>query len=386
MNLYIDASSGISGDMFAAALFDMGAFSEKEISDLFLPVFGEALSIKFELVVSLHIRAAKMRITYPKSECKKPDDIHSKINALVLPEEVKKDALAIVSLLSQAEAKIHDKTVKSVHFHEVGAVDTVIDAVLAAYGIYKLGIKECFVSPINVGSGTIKIQHGIFRVPAPATAELLTGFEVENRFEGELTTPTGAAIIKHFCRSENALKGKIKQTGFGAGNYGGTDNPDILRLFLLENEEKKETPRQIQVQTNIDDMSSEIYSVLYDELFKLGALDVWSIPIFSKKNRPAYELNVLVPEQQKNDIVNFILNSTTTFGVRWFPVEREELARAVHEIDFKGHKIRIKQGFLNGVLLKESPEYEDVRTAAKVLNLPFIKLYNEILRFLDTFK
>jgi len=371
--------------MFAAALFDMDAFSEKEISNLFSPVFGDALDIKFEPVVSMHIRATKMRITYPKSECKKPDDIHSKINALILPKDVKKDALSIISLIAHAEVKVHDKTVKSVHFHEVGAVDTVVDAVLAAYGIHKLGIKECFVSPINVGSGTIKIQHGIFRVPAPATAELLEGFEVESRFEGELTTPTGAAILKHFCRSGGGLKGKIKQTGFGAGNYGGPDNPDILRLLLLE-DNNKTIARQMQVQTNIDDMSSEIYSVLYDELFKLGALDVWSTPVFSKKNRPAYELNVLVSERGKNDIVDFILNNTTTFGVRWFPVEREELTRTVREIDFKGQKIRIKQGFLNGALVKESPEYEDIRTAAAALNLTFIKLYNEILRFLDTFK
>jgi len=303
--------------------------------------------------------------------------ITAMINNSDLSEDVKDLSVKIFNEVAVAEAKIHNTSLDEVHFHEVGAIDSIIDIVGTAILIEMLGIKEIYASPVHVGTGFVKCDHGKIPVPAPATLEILKGIPIYSKgIRSELVTPTGAAIIKSLAidfvdRPEMV----IENTGYGIA----TKDLEIANLLRVSVAKKKIDKDIIwQISCNIDDMVGEVYSYLMERLFSQGALDVTYTSIQMKKNRPGVMVSVLVTQELLSDIENILLTETTTFGIRKIRVERSILERTFRKIITPFGPLDIKFGHFNGKLLKATPEYEICRKLALENNLPIKDVYNVI--------
>ena len=329
-------------------------------------------------------------------------NIEKIINDSALSENVKKRAIEIFTNLANAEAKVHGIEVKKVHFHEVGAMDAIIDVVGACIGFEMLGIEKFACSKIHTGSGFVKMAHGKFPVPPPAVAEILQMKNVpvySTEIEGELITPTGAAIIATVCDDFGKIpEMKIEKTAYGAGTREYKDFPNALRLILGETEnyelritsyEFKDQRSKIKdqnlvlLETNLDDISPEILGFVMERAFEIGALDCWFTPIQMKKNRPATMLSALCSPEKKEDLIELFYTETSTLGVRISEVERNCLAREIQKVETEYGEIDVKIAKYKNKIVNAKPEYEQIREIAVKSNIPFRKIEAEILEKLN---
>ena len=308
-------------------------------------------------------------------------DIENIINSSDLKDNVKKSSMDMFMKVAEAEAKVHGKTLYEVHFHEVGAIDSIIDMVGAAICIDYLDVEKIMASHIQVGGGFVKCAHGLMPVPAPATVEILRNIPINTGIVPfETTTPTGAAILAANVQEFNPkIDFSIKKIAYGIGHRD-LDIPNVLRVYLGEEETLEKTEEQYILETNIDDMNPEFYGYVEEKLFDKGALDVFKTPIFMKKGRPGVKLSVLVNEQCEKSVLDVIFEETTSIGIRKYKVEKIMLNREFSKVKTKYGDVTIKKSYYKGKLIKYKPEYEDCRSLAKENNITMEKIYKEVYK------
>ena len=310
------------------------------------------------------------------------NDIKSLIEKSDLPQIVKFNSIAIFRRIGKVEAKVHGTTINRIHFHEVGGIDSIIDIVGGSLAMDLLDADMIVSSPINTGEGIVKCGHGILPVPAPATLELLKGIPCYSRgVEKELTTPTGAAFIGHFAEKFGSLPSMdMLSAGYGAGTHEIKNIPNFLRVVLGKSEESSYHRSMKVIETNIDDMNPEFYDYVIDQLFKVGAVDVFFAPINMKKNRPGILLSVITSIEYFDSVVRVLLEETSTFGVRYYDIDRVILPRKQTTIMTPFGKVRVKIGGLDKSTRTISPEYEDCRKIALKKEIPVKRVYDEALK------
>jgi hypothetical protein len=314
---------------------------------------------------------------------------HAEIRALIeksdLSDFVKKHALSIFQRIAVAEGKIHGVAPEKVAFHEVGALDSIADIVLACAGIEALGVEKIFVSRLHEGTGWIDCAHGKFPIPAPATLEILAGIPIRQIDEPfEFITPTGAAIVAEFGASFGPMpQMRVEKIGYGIGTRILPDRPNVLRAVLGETDEKSggyETDTITRIETNIDDLSPEITGAAMEKLFAAGALDVFFTPIQMKKNRPGIQLTALCEDAAVSKIADIIFSETTSFGVRMDQVSRLKLERKFDKVKTPFGEIDVKLGLKNGAVVQTAPEFESVRAAAEKHGVSLRVIYEAVLK------
>ena len=372
--LYFDCFSGASGDMILGALIDAGAPPEQiERTISKLPV--EEIGFRNGRALRGGIDATNIEIDIPDvASHRSYRDIVQMIRGAGLPERVRDRALDTFEILAIAESKIHGTTTDQVHFHEIGALDTIADVVGTAVAMEHFKPQMIVASAIPMGSGTVESAHGTIPIPAPAVTEILTGVPLVPGGEGEVTTPTGAAILKAACdRFGDAPPMILRASGYGAGNRD-LSVPNVLRV-LIGDAVEREGSGQVLLETNIDDMSPELIPYVIDVLIREGAADAWSTPIVMKKGRPALKLSALVDNSTKDRVLDALYRETTTLGVRTVPIEKDELLREWVEIQLDGHPIRIKIARRGTDVVTVSPEYEDAAKVARATGIPLKEVY-----------
>ncbi|VAX25306.1 hypothetical protein MNBD_NITROSPINAE02-658 [hydrothermal vent metagenome] len=381
--IHFDCFSGISGDMTLGAFIDAGMPIGKLRGELEkLKVDGYTLSAKKVMKCGITGTKATVRIkkTMPARD-RRYKDIVKVIEKSKLVAGVKETALLIFERIAKAESKVHNVAIDKVHFHEVGAVDSIVDIVGAAICFDQMDIGLVSSSPVNIGSGSIKTSHGVLPVPAPATALLLKGIPTyAGGPQKELTSPTGAAIIKAMATSFGPQPFMTcEKVGTGAGGYDFDHWPNIMRVFIGEAEDNVKGETLLELATNIDDMNPERYSVVTELLFAAGALDVTLTPVQMKKGRPGITLTVLSGLKNGAAMRDILFAHTTTLGIRQNHVSRVSLPRVIKKVKTKYGMIEVKIAGLPNGGKKIAPEFESVKKAAEKMNAPFDDVYREVL-------
>jgi uncharacterized protein (TIGR00299 family) protein len=384
--LYIDAFSGISGDMAVAAFLSLGLPLPRLQDDLSkVPLAGYTIAVTSQLVNGLTATRFTVQVAAPGQAHRTFRDIRAMLDGSALHDAVKHRAIDIFTRLAGAEARVHGVPADDVQFHEVGAVDSIVDIVGAALGATFFGIERTYVSALPLGSGVVQSQHGPLPVPAPATVELLRGFTTRpGDGEGELVTPTGAAIIASLASAGHAPDMRIAAVGYGAGQRTLPDRPNVLRLLLGEVAARTVTggtdsDAQIIIETNIDDYNPEFYEYVMERLFAAGARDVYFAPLHMKKNRPGLLLSVLCAEPDRERLAAIVLNETSALGVRYYPVRRVVLSRSTKEVATQYGTVRVKFARTPDGHENVAPEYEDCKRLASEKNVPIKLVYQAAL-------
>jgi hypothetical protein len=382
---YFDCFSGISGDMTLGALVDAGCdigHLRSELGGLRIP--GWEISAE-------KVWKNGMAATYVKVKTEDQQK-HRSLGAILeilkksqVAPQVCERASAIFTKLGEAEARVHDVPLERIHFHEVGAVDAIVDIVGACVGFSALGIEKFSCSALNVGGGTAKMAHGVLPVPAPATANLLQGKPTySSGVQKELVTPTGAAIVATLCDSFGPQPPmSVSAIGYGAGTADLEGQPNVVRIMIGEAAEKTVAgfDEEIAViEANLDDMNPQIYGYFLEKALAAGALDVYTTPVQMKKNRPGTLLTVLCKPQDTDTLMSLIFAETTTFGARTYRAERRTLPREFVNVATNFGDIRIKISRVNGRVLHVAPEYDDCRKLAVEKNVPLQRVISEALR------
>lgn len=436
--LYLDCGSGISGDMFVAAMIDLGADPdtlEKALdsipADGFFVEIGRVKKSGIDCC-DFHVRLDDdcenhdhdMDYLYgslapaagsgcscheePDREehhchcheeghdgeahhcCRQEKDHHHThrglaeilpmIDACDMTETAKALARKIFRIIGEAEAKAHDLPLDEVHFHEVGALDSIVDVVAAAVTFDSLHIKEVIVPKLTEGAGTVRCRHGVMPVPVPATVNIVSAYKIPMELtgaKGEYVTPTGAAIAAAISTSHQLPPSfVIKKAGLGAGKRAYTDRSGILRAFLIQ-EENEGRDKVVKLETDIDDCSGEVLGYVMKKLFKAGAKDVHYAPVFMKKNRPAWELTVICGEDKAEELEQIIFTETTTIGIREYPLGRSVLDREEKEVETVYGKASVKQVTF-GDMTRAYPEYDTVKKLAKKNKVPFMDVFDAV--------
>lgn len=444
--LYLDCGSGISGDMFVAAMIDLGADPdalEKALDSI--PADGFFVEISRVKKAGIdccdfHVRLDDdcenhdhdcenhdhdMDYLYgnltlaagsgcscheePDREehhchcheeghdgeahhcCRQEKDHHHThrglaeilpmIDACDMTETAKALARKIFRIIGEAEAKAHDLPLDEVHFHEVGALDSIVDVVAAAVTFDSLHIKEVIVPKLTEGTGTVRCRHGVMPVPVPATVNIVSAYKIPMELtgaKGEYVTPTGAAIAAAISTSHQLPPSfVIKKAGLGAGKRAYTDRSGILRAFLIQGEENEGRDKVVKLETDIDDCSGEVLGYVMKKLFKAGAKDVHYAPIFMKKNRPAWELTVICREDKVEEMEKIIFTETTTIGIREYPLRRSILDREEKEVETVYGKAAVKQVTFRD-MTRAYPEYDTVKKLAKRNKVPFMDIFDAV--------
>lgn len=437
--LYLDCGSGISGDMFVAAMIDLGAdldALEKALdsipADGFFVEIGRVKKSGIDccdfhvhldedhenhdhdmdyLYGNLTLAAGSGCSCHEASDreehhchcheeghdgeahhcCRQGKDHHHThrwlaeilpmIDACDMTETAKALARKIFRIIGEAEAKAHDLPLDKVHFHEVGALDSIVDVVAAAVTFDSLHIKEVIVPKLTEGTGTVRCRHGVMPVPVPATVNIVSAYKIPMELtgaEGEYVTPTGAAIAAAVSTGSE-LPGSfvIKAAGLGAGKRAYTDRSGILRAFLIQGEENEDRDKVVKLETDIDDCSGEVLGYVMKKLFKAGAKDVHYAPIFMKKNRPAWELTVICREDKVEEMEKIIFTETTTIGIREYPLRRSILDREEKEVETVYGKAAVKQVTFRD-MTRAYPEYDTVKKLAKRNKVPFMDIFDAV--------
>ena len=423
---YLECFSGMSGDMFLGALVDAGVPSR--VLEETVTALGVGAKLEISRVVRSGISATKVDVRVdgekelPREEWEQHEqhqhsqephrhshslpgesspagapvphshshehgrglsEIREIISAASIPEGAKKTAIAIFEALGRAEAKIHNTSIERIHFHEVGAVDAMVDIVCAAVGADALGVDEIVCSSLNVGGGMVKCAHGTFPVPAPATVELLADAPVySSGLQAELVTPTGAAIVKTLASRFAAFpEMKIERSGYGAGSRDFPGHPNVVRLTIGEAASTlaaKTASETITVlEANLDDLNPQVFGYVMDRLLEEGALDAFGMPVQMKKNRPGMLLTVLCRPEQAGRLAQLIFTETTTLGVRRRDEIRQTLARRWESVGTRWGEVRIKVASMNGTITNYAPEYEDCRRIAAEHHVPLKTVMGE---------
>jgi uncharacterized protein (TIGR00299 family) protein len=362
---YLDAFSGLSGDMLVGACLDCGVqLAELQAPLASLGLTGYRLSERRRTLAG--ISAAKFDVEVLESQPERHlSEIRAMIEGASLSESVRRRAISVFEALAEAEARVHRTTPEQVHFHEVGAVDSIIDVVATVWCLERLSVGELLVSPLPMGSGFARSMHGVIPVPAPATAELLSGFPVRLGDGGaEMVTPTGAAVIKALARPAQLPLGfQIERVGYGAGSRDLEDRPNVLRMIVGKVGAGFDADELLEISTNIDDLNPQIYDHVMERLFAAGARDVSLTPTIMKKGRPGVILTVLAEPSRRDEVARVLFGETSTIGLRFHPVSRLKLRREMKEVETEWGKVRIKISH-GGAALVISPEYDDCRRIA----------------------
>lgn len=437
--LYLDCGSGISGDMFVAAMIDLGADPdalEKALDSLpadgFFVEIGRVKKSGIDCC-DFHVHLGDdcenhdhdMDYLYGNltpaagSGCschEEPDreehhchcheeghdgeahhccrqgkdhyhthrglaEILPMIDACDMTETAKALARKIFRIIGEAEAKAHGLPLDEVHFHEVGALDSIVDVVAAAVTFDSLHIKEVIVPKLTEGTGTVRCRHGVMPVPVPATVNIVSAYKIPMELtgaKGEYVTPTGAAIAAAISTSHQLPPSfVIKKAGLGAGKRAYTDRSGILRAFLIQGEENEGRDKVVKLETDIDDCSGEVLGYVMKKLFKAGAKDVHYAPVFMKKNRPAWELTVICGEDKAEELEQIIFTETTTIGIREYPLMRSILNREEKEVETVYGKAAVKQVTF-GDMTRAYPEYDTVKKLAKKNKVPFMDVFDAV--------
>ncbi len=370
---YFDCFSGISGDMTLGAIVDAGIAIDSlraELSKLNLPGY----ELKAEKVIRCGIAATKVHVItdHKEQRTRHLTDILTIIDRSSLSTSIKEKSGRIFTRLADVEAKVHATTRDNVHFHEVGALDCIVDIVGAAIGLDLLGITEIMSSAVNVGSGTIQTSHGLLPIPAPATAEMLIGIPFyQSSTQFELATPTGAAIISTLGTSFGLLPSmKVDRVAYGAGERDFAGKPNVLRLLIGEPTTLYDEDSSIVIETNIDDMNPQVYDYIVDKIMSQGAQDAYLTPIIMKKGRPAILLSVLTDKSKIDAVLDTIFTDTTSIGVRIQEVRRKKLYREIKEVETIYGMIKMKISRRGEKILTATPEYDDCLRIAKEKHIP----------------
>ncbi|HJN08334.1 MAG TPA: nickel pincer cofactor biosynthesis protein LarC [Pirellulaceae bacterium] len=376
---YFDCTSGISGDMTLGALVDAGvdlSSIQAGIDSLGLP----SCRLTQEEVKRKGFRATKVDVVHePEHAHRHLHHITDMIDGSSLTESQQELAKRIFTRLGEAEAKVHGTTIRKVHFHEVGAVDSIADIVGSAIGLDLLGVDRIVCSPIPTGTGHIMIAHGRVGVPAPATAELLTGIPLEDSaIEAELTTPTGAAIVATVVDEFGPLPGMtIKAIGYGAGTRELDEQANVVRLIVGTTPESLHADQVSVLETNIDDVAGEVIGHCTTLLAESGALDVYITAIQMKKNRPGVKITVLCQAGDIAKLERILFRETATLGIRRWSASRHKLDRCPHDVETQWGRIEGKLATLSDGGTSFSPEYESCRKVAAASNVPLKQIYDE---------
>lgn len=381
---YFDCFSGASGDMILGALIDAG-FNYEELNEELKKLSIDNYELDSRKVLRSEITGTKFDVLVRED---KKDNEHNRrrtlkdisgiINESTLGADVKRDSVKIFENLAKAEAKIHNTSPEKVHFHEVGAVDSIIDIVGVVIAIHGLKIENIYFSPIRTGTGFVKCNHGQFPIPAPATAELLKGHHVIGTdIQRELTTPTGAAILTTLgVNVEMCPEIMLLQIGYGAGSHEIPQIPNLLRVMIGETITASEQDEVWVVETNIDDMPGEHFGYLLEKILDAGALDGYITPVQMKKSRPGTLISIIVDDVHLSKVERIIFEQSTTFGIRKYKANRKKLYRKFVDVKTEYGMIRVKVGMLNGCIKNISPEHEDCRKIADERGLPLKLVYN----------
>ena len=382
MNIaYFDCFSGVSGDMALGALMDLGVPAEALISAMKkLPVEDWSIETRRELRGS--IEGMRVVITVGKQPHRHFSDIEAIFNRSGLDPRVREISLAIFRRLADAEGRVHGVPSEHVHFHEVGAVDSILDIAGVAFCLEYLKIEKIFASPVPLGRGFVKTEHGTMPLPGPAASILLSGVPVYgSAAERELVTPTGAAILAAMVQSYGPIPPMtLISTGYGAGANQAAEPPNLLRVWLGHDKSALSARDLLVIETNIDDMNPELYNYVSEKLFALGALDVGLVPVQMKKNRPGVLLRVLIEPAMETAAAELILCETTTLGIRVQEVRRIELPREEETVSTVFGPCRIKRVALPNGSRRLIPEYEECRRIAEQTGTPLPDVYDRIIR------
>jgi uncharacterized protein (TIGR00299 family) protein len=370
---YFDCFAGAGGDMIVAAMLDAGLDAEF-LKDQLATLGIKKLDVKLTETNRGGLRAISfVPITPEEQHHRNLEEITKIINQSKISEQAKRMAIAIFERLARAEAAVHGKEPNDVHFHEVGALDSIVDIVSASVGLEALGVERVCCSALCVGGGTVKCAHGLLPVPAPATAELLRGIPVvAGPAQVELLTPTAAAILTTVVDQFGSLPSmKIETIGYGAGSLESEEFPNVVRLILGET-----VPGDLEtadsvclLETNVDDVSGELVGSVMDKLLASGALDVFTTPIYMKQSRPAVKMSVICKVEDIQQAEQVIFEKGITFGVRKQILQRRKLAREFVSVKTEFGEIRIKAGRLEGKIVNAKPEFSDCRLAAEKHNV-----------------
>ncbi len=368
---YFDAFSGIAGDMTVASLIDAGASFDSLTAGLDSLATGARFSI--EKTKRQGIAATRFLVEFEdQKKHRHLPHIVKMIEAAALPEPVKQNAIKVFETLGAAEASVHGTSIEKVHFHEVGAIDSICDIVGACLGLHLLGVEAVYASAVNTGSGTIEADHGVMPVPTPATALLLKGIPAYARGpQTELTTPTGAALLAALSRGFGAMPAlTIERSGFGAGTKDFPGTPNVVRVLIGESSGAAEATLISVIEANIDNSTPEILGYATERLLSAGALDVTLEPIFMKKQRPAARLSVLALPQDQERLASLLFAETSTAGLRIHQAERRVQPRHHVEVQTPFGAVRVKVTPTGA-----SPEFEDCRQLAAVSGTPLKEIF-----------
>jgi uncharacterized protein (TIGR00299 family) protein len=380
--LYYDCFSGISGDMNLGAMIDLGisrSLLKNELDKLNLK--GWKLVAERDQRHGIHGIKVTVKVTGHQHEHRHLSDIEKIINKSKLDEKTKELSKKIFMKVALAEALVHGIPVEKVHFHEVGAIDSIIDIVGAAICFNALKVDEVHVSAVELGGGFVKCEHGTLPVPAPATAEIIKGLPVKTGGVGfEATTPTGAAILAalgtHFISSAGF---KILKTGYGVGQKDNPDVPNLLRVFLGEKEAKQSGHDAFLIECNIDDMNPEFFEHISEKLFNAGASDVFLSNIIMKKSRPGNMLNVICEAGCEDAVKEIIFTESTSVGARTILFRKDTLLRKFEVMKTEYGSVTVKRSYYKGREVSSKPEYEDCKKIAIHKNIPVKEVYNKIM-------
>jgi uncharacterized protein (TIGR00299 family) protein len=374
--LYLDPFSGISGDMFLASLFDTG-FSHKKLEEELKKGGIKGFEIKAKKVKLKGLRGTRVEVKGGERQVFKNYREFKKIlKGLSFKKSIKDDIKLAFEILFSAESRAHGKKNDEVHLHELGTLDTLVDIAGAIVSKEILGIERVYSAPVNVGGGFIKSSHGLLPAPSPLTLDILKGFPLFREGTGELTTPTGAVILKVLKAEFNpSMRFSPEKIGYGIGRYENNPFPDALRAIIC-NEVKEE--EIIVIETNIDDMPPFMFEDLFEKAFQNGALEVYITPVIMKKSRPGYVVSILCEKKKLTDLSSVLFRTTTTIGLRYYPVGRIELLRKKGVINFGGEKIIVKKAYWNGKLTNFSYEYSSVKKTAEKKGMTVKEVLNRL--------
>ncbi len=399
---YFDCFSGISGDMILGAIVDAGVDTDILTTELQKLNLDDEFSIHIQKTSKHNISGTHAKVeTALEPEIHKHthgpsrhlSDIFSLLDNSQLDTEIRETAKQIFDRLASAEATVHATDKHKVHLHEVSGIDSIVDIIGSVIGLKELGIEEIYASPLSLGRGFVRCAHGKMPVPVPGTMELLNGVPIrQTDIPHELVTPTGAAIITTLAKDFGVMKDMtVDKIGYGAGTRDLEQQPNLLRICIGEksNEDTESgmfdasfgMREQIEIiETNVDDMTPEISGYVMEKLFEIGALDVLFVSTLMKKGRPGTQINVLCPSVNRDKLIKVLLTETTTFGVRYYPANRVILNRDFTDVVTQWGNVRVKRGYLNEVLIKSTPEYEDCKSIAENNNIPLQTVYQEVLK------
>ncbi|MBU0519468.1 nickel pincer cofactor biosynthesis protein LarC [bacterium] len=376
-SIYLDCYSGVSGDMLLAALLDAG-LDHQVWKDALKGMAVAGYDINISKIRKHAFTVLKLDVTVTEEQPHRHlKDIYQIIDNSALSDQVKENARRTFNLLAQAEAQVHDSTPEKIHFHEVGAVDAIVDIVGTCIALEMLDVQKIYATPVGVGKGLSKSAHGPMPLPPPATLQILENCPLHfHDVETELATPTGSAILKALASfTPPPVEHRLLKVGYGAGTKDIPSLPNFVRALLLEEHQEFETDSALLLETNIDDMNPEIYPVVISRLLQAGAMDVYLNPVLMKKGRPGIVLSALCSLELKQTIVAAIYRETSTLGIRISQVERLKLPRRAVDIETPLGRIRGKQTTFQGKT-RISPEFEDCRRIADEKDLPLQDVYS----------